>query len=91
MSLLDVGDDRVIIFPDAIAIEDSSEELALKDAAALLGKSPQRALALKVLPLLREGLERQELANRLGETKASVTRACAFLRGEIRRKQECSC
>lgn len=88
LGILDVGDDHALGAINPIPAENTSEELAYRDTIAMLGKSPQRTLALKVLPLLRDGLERQEIADSLGETKASVVRACAYLRTEIRRRQE---
>lgn len=69
-----------------VPVEDSSEGLALADAAALLGKSPHRALALRILPFI--GHDRTWIANELGVSKAAVTKACAFIRKELQASRE---
>ena len=44
------------------------------------GKSPEGRLALKILPLVRKGLNRAEIADMMSVSKATVSKALAVLR-----------
>ena len=72
----DDGEDQRFVAP-AFDITDTQ---AQSDLTSTMRPHPQRALARRVLPLLRDGLNRQEMAEVLGENKTNVGRAVRLLR-----------
>ena len=48
-----------------------------------LKPDPLRGVAIKVFPLMREGYDRTEIATRVGESKVTVGRACAYIRSGL--------
>ena len=79
---LDVGDDRAI--HPVVPSFDLSDRIVLSDVARSIRPHPQRQLAIKVLPLLREGRSRDEISEALGENKTNVGRAMLLLREQLR-------
>jgi len=57
-----------------------SDRILYQDVVTSLKAHPQRELAVKMLPLLGEGMGRSEIAESLGESKANVAKAVALLR-----------
>lgn len=80
--VLDAGDDRVMNSIDIQSGDTVPESLLLEDVEIMLGSKNQ--LALRVLPLLREGYSRTEIAEQLGESRVSIAKACGLIQQKIR-------
>jgi DNA-binding NarL/FixJ family response regulator len=70
---------------ELVAAAGLEDEAVLEDFMSALEDSPLRGMALRVLPLVRDGYERSEIAAQLGVAKPTVSRALTYIRDQFRR------
>ena len=64
----------------AWAEQDLVAHLLRREAGPIRGSMALRSLAARLIPLVRQGMSRIEMAEAVGETKANVGRALAYLK-----------
>lgn len=89
--MVDAGSAKAVV-PEGAAIQPDGEvfdtwaveSLEFQITKSRRSSTKEARLALRVLPLIRDGYKRGEIADTIGESPASVSRAMAFLRSIAR-------
>jgi len=86
VTIVDTGDERARP-SDAVDMTDTTweDQAAMRDLAAIMEPHPHRDLAISILPLVREGYTRAEIAKKMDINKLKVSKALAYLRKQATR------
>lgn len=92
VTIVDTRDDRARP-PDTLDMTDTTweDQAAMRDFASIMEDHPHRDLAITILPLVREGYGRAEIARKLSINKLRVSKALSYLRSQAHRYQSLVC
>ena len=83
VTIVDTRDDRARpTNPETMTDTTWEDQVAMRDFAAVMEDHPHRELAITILPLVREGYGRAEIARKLDINKPNLSKALSSLRAQ---------